>query len=108
MRVFPVVLFISLISGCGGRVADPVPVTKSNDDKLTCAHIKAEKEVNQARVLDLAQESEFSETNNIGLLLVSPLFLDLSDGIQSEIRALSDRNIQLEVLANGKGCPQSG
>ncbi len=43
--------------------------------------------------------------NNIGLMLVSPLFLDLSDSIKVETEALLTRNRRLGALAQRKDCP---
>ena len=95
---------ISALSACGGRVADPVSTTRASDNLLTCAHIEAERNVNIARAEDLSGENEFAANNNFGMLVASPLFLDLSDTVQKEIVALDARNGQLDALASAKGC----
>lgn len=93
-----------LLAACGGRKAEPVEAVRASDPQLTCAHIAAERRVNQSRVADLAGESQFRTQNNVGMLLASPLFLDLSDSVQVEIRAIDERNVQLDKLSAAKGC----
>jgi hypothetical protein len=93
-----------LASACGGRKADPVSLKRATDGQLTCAHLSAERSVNEARVKDLLGEAEAANLNNFGLLLVSPLFLDLSNVEQEEVRALNARNEELARLQAAKGC----
>lgn len=100
-------VFVALVfalAACGGRKANPVEAVRTTDAQLTCAHIAAERDVNAARVSDLTGEARFGETNNFGLLLVSPLFLDLSDTVQNEIYAIDSRNKELDRLEAAKGC----
>ena len=100
-------IFLSLgliLAACGGRKAAPVEAVRNSDSQLTCAHLAAERSVNDARIADLTGESEFSTRNNVGFLLASPLFLDLSDSIQVEVRAIGERNEQLEKLSKEKNC----
>lgn len=93
-----------IFAACGGRKAAPVEVVRSSDAQLTCEHIAAERRVNTSRVADLTGESEFSGRNNLGLLIASPLFLDLSDTVQVEVKAIEERNEQLDTLSNAKDC----
>jgi hypothetical protein len=83
---------------CGGRVGNPVPPTTPYDDKLDCAHLQAEKSVNTARAADLLGEGDSDVRNNLGFLLLDPLFLDLSNTEQKEITAFQARNQVLDGL----------
>lgn len=101
------------LSACGGRVAKPVAVERPSDTALSCAHIKAEAEVNAARILDLLGEEEAASENNAALVLAAPLsiafpfMLDLGDAEQQEIRALEARTRRLDELGAAKDCPLS-
>ena len=94
-----------MLCGCGGRVAMPVPLTRDVDPQLSCDHLQAEYDNNVRRSLELAGESSAKVGDNLGLLLVSPLFLDLSDTQKVELKALVDRNERLKSLAAARGCP---
>ena len=93
------------LCGCGGRAAMPVSVVRDIDPQLTCDHLQAEYDNNARRGVELSGESAEKVGDNLGLLLVSPLFLDLSDTQKVELKALVDRNERLKTLAAAKGCP---
>jgi len=105
MRRLIVVVGVLALAGCGGRVAQPVQLTRAIDSSLTCDHLKAEYDNNLKRRIELTGESADKVGNNIGILLISPLFLDLSDTQKIEVKALLARNGRLEELAQGKQCP---
>ena len=105
MKRLIVALGCLMLMGCGGRVAQPVQLTRNIDPSLTCDHLKAEYDNNLRRRVELTGESTDKVGNNIGMLLVSPLFLDLSDTQKVEVKALTARNGRLEELARGKQCP---
>ena len=94
-----------LLAGCGGRVAQPLQVTRDIDPSLTCDHLRAEYDNNLRRRVELTGESADKVGNNIGILLVSPLFLDLSDSQKIEAKSIIERNLHLEDLARQKNCP---
>lgn len=100
-------LLIAAISlaGCGGRVARPVLVDQALDSKLSCAHLSGEYANNKKRLAELVDERAFSDKNNLGLLVTSPLFIDLSDTQKKEALALRARNQRLEELMREKDCP---
>ncbi len=102
-RFFYGFLLIAL-AACGGRKAEPVEAVRASDPQLTCAHIQAERSVNASRIVDLTGEDQFGSQNNVGLLLVSPLFLDFSNSVQVEIRAIAERDKQLDLLRAAKDC----
>lgn len=105
MKRLTVALGCLMLAGCGGRVAQPIQLTRDIDPSLTCDHLKAEYDNNLKRRVELTGESADKVGNNIGILLISPLFLDLSDTQKVEVKALLARNGHLEELARGKQCP---
>jgi hypothetical protein len=94
-----------LLAACGGRVAAPVAAVNSFDGQLSCSHLQAEYAANRQRVIDLVGEQGEKGQNNIGLLLVSPLFLDFSSTIKTELKAIQSRDERLAGLAGARGCP---
>jgi hypothetical protein len=92
------------IAGCGGRVARPVAITTPYDSQLDCDHLAAEKTVNAARARDLAGEQNNDVKNDIGFLLFSPLFVNLSGTEQTELRAYAARETVLNKIMAGR-CP---
>lgn len=99
-----VALMLVIVSGCGARKAAPVKTTRTTDSILTCDHLIAEHHVNTRRMAHLLTEKGAQEANNVGFLLFSPLFLDLSNTEQQEIRALHDRNGHLGLLMSTRKC----
>lgn len=92
------------LTACGGRVAHPVSSNLSIDDKLSCDHLWAEYENNLKRVAELAGERGESNRDNAGMLLVSPLLIDLGNTERKEIDAIKVRNSRLGELAAGRQC----
>lgn len=103
MRIFALTSAIVLMS-CGGRVANPVALEQSFDDKLTCAHHAGEYENNIKRLSELTGESKDKVRDNLGLLISSPLFLDFSNTQKEEAAAILARNKRLAELMAQKGC----
>ena len=68
------------------------------DDRLSCDHLKAEHSVNDARILELTHERKQADMNNVGMLLVGPLFMDLSSSEKTEATALVKRDAVLDQL----------
>lgn len=104
-RLTIILISLSLLVGCGARRAEPVEKVRATDSQLTCDHLAAERKVNLVRAQDLLQEKNAQEGNNIGILLINPFFLDLSDTEQTEVRALHARNQHLDRLMQKKNCP---
>lgn len=104
MQAVCAALILMTVSGCGARKAAPVETTRTTDSILTCDHLVAEHHVNTRRMAHLLTEKGAQEANNVGFLLFSPLFLDLSNTEQQEIRALRDRNSQLGLLMTSRKC----
>jgi len=92
------------LAACGGRVAQPVAVTNSYDAQLSCAHLAAEKSNIAFRKTELLGEREESVRDNLGLLLVSPFFLDLKNTEKAEAQALIVRDQRLDELIQAAHC----
>lgn len=93
-----------LINACGGRIARPVDEINSVDYLLSCDHLVSEYEVNLEKIEDITGERLDKTDDNIGWILVMPLFLDLSGSEEKEVEALVTRNRRLVDLAQEKNC----
>ena len=96
------------VAACGGRVAQPVLIEQGYDAKLSCAHLSGELSNNEKRLIELKAERDGKPSENLGLLLVSPLFLDMSDSQKNEVKALIARNDRLKSLMTEKECAAAG
>ncbi|QXQ04833.1 hypothetical protein KX816_11010 [Sphingosinicellaceae bacterium] len=92
------------LAGCGGRVAKPVMLSNNFDAQLTCEHLAAERAANRRRVADLTNEKSQKPGYNIGILLVSPLFLDFSNSVKTEVTAIAARDQRLGELEKARSC----
>ena len=98
---------VLLTAACGGRVAQPVLVEQAYDSKLSCAHLAGELSNNEKRLIELKAERDGKPAENLGLLLVSPLFIDMSDSQKNEVKALIARNERIKSLMAEKSCAAS-
>jgi len=104
MRILPILGISLLMMGCGGRVANPVKAQNDHDKLLTCSHLNGEKTNLDKRLIELVGETKDKGPNNLGMLMVSPLFLDLSQTEKEEAKAIDDRKIVLAKLMDDKDC----
>jgi len=95
------------LTACGGRVANLTPATTALDSKLSCSHLFGEYENNNKRLVELTGERGDKPLHNVGMLLVSPLFLNLSSTEKEEAESIYLRQQNLEGLLQAKTCPQS-
>lgn len=103
MRIL-ILVSAMILAGCGGRVANPIALNKSFDGELSCAHLAGELDVNAKRLVELTGESKDKPIHNLGMMLSSPLFHDLSPTQKNEAAALVARNDRLNALAKNKAC----
>jgi hypothetical protein len=103
-KIFLTLISCGLLAACGGRVSHPVDTTTPYDSRLSCDHIQAELVVNQKHIDDLFNEKDDDENNNVGMLVIAPLFMDLSDSEKIEVTALQKRNDVLIDLKKHKNC----
>jgi hypothetical protein len=102
---FALVLLSLVLASCGGRVANPVALESGFDDRLSCAHLSGEYQNNIKRLAELTGEGEDKSSNNAGLLISNPLFLDFSGTLKREAEAILARNDRLLTLMAEKDCP---
>ena len=97
--------FLALAS-CGGRSVHEVAPTSPFDDQLSCDELRGERQVNALHIADLDHERHDDQVHNLGMLLVAPEFVDLSDSEVREIKAYQARNQTLDHLIAAR-CPPS-
>ena len=83
------------------------PATTALDSQLSCSHLFGEYENNNKRLVELTGERGDKPLHNVGMLLVSPLFLNLSSAEKEEAESIYLRQQNLEGLLQAKTCPQS-
>ena len=106
-------LIAVLLSGCGGRAANPIMVQQYGDDKKTCQAIKREMTFIQSEMQRLQPQTDKTAKNTIlgvtGFFFLVPLlFLDLSKAEQIELDAYRQRYNHLLILAGDKQCGIKG
>ena len=104
MRTLIMMLPLLVLAACGGRAAHPVETVQPIDSQLSCAHITAERENNRKRVVELVGEQGETVRDNIGMLVMMPVFLALDGAEQREIEAIGARDKRLDELAQTAGC----
>ena len=98
------ILAFSLLAACGGREARIVAEQSGLDDRLTCSHLQGESSSNVARLSELNQERNNRTRDSLGFMLMSPLFIDLSDTEKRESEGMLRRNNRVQALATARGC----
>jgi len=105
MKKILILGLLLVTAGCGGRVAHPVAATNDFDDRLSCDHLQAERAVNNSEFAELVKERKNDEVNNVGMVLLSPIMMDLSSSERKEAEALVKRDEVLDKLIAAK-CPK--
>ncbi|MGH6975712.1 MAG: hypothetical protein ACREED_01665 [Stellaceae bacterium] len=100
---FILLLSLSLsLSACGGRTTHPIAATTPYDGQLTCEHVQAEREVNEAHIADLKNEEQDDNRNNVAFIVTGgiggALAMDASHSEETEIAALKARDDVLDGL----------
>ena len=107
LKGITLLLLLYSLNACGGRVARPVVVENSYDEKLSCLHLEGEYKSNLERMLDLQNERTTQSQQNAPKLLLGAaglMFMNFNDSEKKEIQALSDRNMKISDLKNAKNC----
>lgn len=97
---------VTVLGACGGRVADPISVSNSWDSELSCSHLQGEYQNHDKRLVELTGERKDKPMHNVGMLLSSPLFLDLSQAQKYEAEAIYKRQERLRSIMKNKPCAQ--
>ena len=99
---------VMFITGCGGRVANPVDMSLPEDETLSCQGIKLrldQHDSDMRRILPLTDKTGTNLICVAGAFLVVPLFfLDLKGADKIEFDAIRNRYNHLLVIAAEKGC----
>lgn len=95
---------LALCAGCQGRQANPVSMVQPGDDELTCAQLTGEIKGNNVQIRHLSGKDEEVEVGNAIAVVVFPFGIDLSSKEQIEMRALLDRNRQLDRIRKTRDC----
>ena len=99
-----------LMSGCGGRTANPIATKEIGDKNLDCESLEAEMSELDRKARRLLGEHSNKTGKNaawaLGGLILWPLLfgLDLSDAERQEAQAMQDRHSHLLRLYNKKDC----
>jgi len=106
VKRFTSIFTMMMLAACGGRVANLTSATNPWDNELSCSHLHGEYKNHDKRLVELTGERGEKGLSNAGMLLVSPLFLDLSQTEKQEAQAIAARQETLDTLMQGKSCPQ--
>lgn len=103
-RLLHLALLSVLVSGCGGRLANPVPDYRVGDERMSCGELRSEMAHIDTQVAKLLPDSKKTGKNvALGVagwfLLVPWFFMDFSDAERVEIRSYQERYLALEKLA---------
>ena len=109
IRPTQVLTLAFLLTGCAGKVADPIKVTQITDKDLTCSQILSQLDALDSVGRELERKSEKLPKNaalaTAGSLLVVPyLFMDLKNGEKVELNAVRARHMHLTRLYQKKSC----
>lgn len=103
------ICMIALLTGCGGRAANPVMPVQYGDEKKSCKSLERELMFIQQEIQRLIPETDKTGKNVAlgvtGFFFLVPLFfMDLSQAEQQEVTALRQRYTHLAGLADDKSC----
>jgi hypothetical protein len=100
------------IPACAARPVSPVAISQSTDDQLTCSELDQQIKSNQLAAVELLHKNKEVQEANTTKVVASVVFsawialsIDLSHEEQIKMRALSDRNEELQRLKRQKRCP---
>lgn len=103
------VVFLVIMSGCGGRNADPVKLAQPGDSELSCFALDSElKDVEECMKELVPSTSKAGKNVGLGVagwfLIVPWVFMDFSRAEQQELEAYRKRYNHLVRLYNNKRC----
>lgn len=106
-----ILICATLLTGCGGRAANPINVTNPSDSVMDCAGIAREFAANERQTQSTIKERVGAQGKNVFLgaagVLFFPawFFMDPKSPERVEIDALRNRNNVLQDMARNKKCP---
>ena len=109
LRLLLVPLLSTILTGCAGKIAEPVKVIQLNDRELSCAQILSQMNQLDQEGRVLARKADKTGKNAAlavagQMLLVPYLFMDLKEGEKVELNAVRARYMHLVKLYEKKEC----
>jgi hypothetical protein len=109
LYVLSLIMFSTLLTGCGGRTAHPIDLHQPGDDTRSCAVIRSEIDSLQKSMIDISPDSSKLARNTacgVGGLIFFPtlFFMDLKNAEKVELRALQARYNYLKEILNSRKC----
>ena len=98
-----------VVSGCGGRAANPIMTQQYGDSKKSCEALQQDMSFVDSEIRRLIPETE-KTGKNVGLgvagaiLIIPWFFMDFSESEMVEVNALRSRYNHLGILAGEKDC----
>jgi hypothetical protein len=99
-----------LLAACGATQVTPTAISRPSDSALSCQQIESEIAKNRSEALRLTGADQTTEAGNVAKGVASAFFwpvlftMDLSNADQIQLRALQDRNENLERLGRTRSC----
>lgn len=98
-----------LVTGCGGRAANPVMVQQYGDQRKSCAALEREMVNAQQEIARLVPEADKGGKNAAlgvagALVLIPWFFMDFGHAEEEEINAYRQRYNNLASIAEDKRC----
>ena len=109
-RLCAAMAFAFFVSGCAGSGPSPVARYTPEDEKRSCASLKAEIKANGKDIAKKTAERTNKANKNLilgasGVFFVAPwFFMDLKGKEAAEVEALDRRNAALRRIAAVKDC----
>ncbi|MCG8323330.1 MAG: hypothetical protein MI921_27775 [Cytophagales bacterium] len=103
-------VLLLLLAACGATQVTPTAISHPADKQLTCEEIEGEISSNEKEALRLAGVDEDTESGNVAKGVAGAFFwpilftMDMSNAEQIQLRALQDRNKNLEHLLGARNC----
>jgi len=105
------IILVYILSGCAGRVADPVIAQQQGDSSMTCQALETELVIIQQKIQKSVSDTGKAGTNvSVGIsgFIVPLVFIDLNQADKIEINAYHKRHNHLMMIANDKQCDIKG
>ena len=101
------------LTGCAGRMANPIPAYLPGDNERSCEMLVAEIAVLKADMQRLLPKTDKGVTNALwataGVFLIVPFFfMDLKEAEKIEFEAMRARHNRLLLICADKGCDMTG
>ncbi len=109
-NLFWILVFCQLVSGCGGRLPQPVAIERPEDSSISCVKIEKElysikKNISALLSASISNTERDTFVGFVGAFFPpAHIFRDFRQAEKVEINALRERHNLLVRLAHKKGC----